>query len=114
MGEPETESSERVRWSLDLPEPLTDGEGHEFAVRVLAADSPLHHYVCVPQIPCAAFDLRVRFGPEMPEKVVALQRAFQLGAEDELTSGSAVVPDLAGEVRVRFRDLVPGFAYGLR
>ena len=71
-------------------------------------------YLCAPRHPCDLFDLHVRFGENVPERIVRLERAVR-GETSELTShGAELAPDEAGEVHVRFRHLAPGFAYGIR
>jgi hypothetical protein len=59
-----TSSRDRPGLALDLPEPLSQGEPHDFAVRFrLASPLAMRSYVVhVPGHPCELFDLRVRFG----------------------------------------------------
>lgn len=110
------ESSDRVGLALRLPEPLRRGARHEIGLRFRAhLGGP--RYVCVPRHPCDLFDLHVRFGARVPERIVRLEKVFQSDAADAGTRrprGAELAADDAGEVHVRFRDLAPGFAYGVR
>jgi hypothetical protein len=103
------ESSDRIGFALRLPEPLRRGGEHEVGLR-FRANLREPRYVCVPRHPCDRFDLHVRFGKRVPERIVRLDRADPGGP----SRGSVVLlPDEAGEVHVRFRHLAPGFAYGI-
>ncbi|WP_410630680.1 hypothetical protein [Amycolatopsis sp. cmx-4-83] len=109
----EMESSDRVGLALRLPAPLRRGQRHDIALRFRARlREP--HYVCVPRHPCELFDLHVRFGDQVPERIVMLQKAFQNDARDRFPRGTELTADDAGEVHVQFRHLAPGFAYGVR
>lgn len=70
------------------------------------------HYICVPRHPCDLFDLHVRFGDRVPDRIVVLEKAFQ--NDTRFPRGAVLETDDAGEVHVRFRHLAPGFAYGIR
>lgn len=107
------ESSDRVGLSLRLPEPLHRGEKHDIGLR-FRANLRAPHYVCVPRHPCDEFDLHVRFGDRVPDRIVRLEKAFQGDTRDRVPRGAELATDDAGEVHVRFRDLAPGFAYGIR
>ncbi|MEV6879634.1 hypothetical protein [Amycolatopsis sp. NPDC051128] len=109
----EMESSDRVGLSLRLPKPLRRGERHEIGLRFRATMRE-PHYVCVPRHPCDLFDLHIRFGERVPDQIVRLEKAFQADARDRAPRGDVLRTDDAGEVHVRFRHLVPGFAYGVR
>ncbi|SFW70016.1 hypothetical protein [Amycolatopsis australiensis] len=105
------ESSDRIGLALRLPAPLRRGERRDLGLR-FRANLREPHYVCVPRHPCEVFDLHVRFGDRVPGRIVRLDKASQ---EDTATlRGPVLEPDGAGEVHVRFRDLAPGFAYGIR
>jgi hypothetical protein len=105
------ESSDRIGLALRLPEPLRRGERHDVGLR-FRANMREPHYICVPRHPCDLFDLHVRFGERVPDRIVRLEKAFQ----DDTRSPRGVLleTDDAGEVHVRFRHLAPGFAYGIR
>jgi hypothetical protein len=105
------ESSERIGWSLRLPEPLRRGDRHEVGMR-FRANMREPHYICVPRHPCDLFDLHVRFGDRVPDRIVRLEKAFQ--NDTRSPRGAVLETDDAGEVHVRFRHLAPGFAYGIR
>jgi hypothetical protein len=92
---------------------LRRGERHEIGLRFRARMRE-PHYVCVPRHPCDLFDLHVRFGDDVPQRIVRLERAFQVDTRDRTPRGAALETDGSGEVHVRFRHLAPGFAYGIR
>ncbi|WP_233223571.1 hypothetical protein [Amycolatopsis sp. CA-128772] len=104
------ESSDRIGFALRLPDPLPRGARHEVGLR-FRANLREPRYVCVPRHPCDLFDLHVRFGHRVPERIVRLDKVIP----DDRPRGGAVLPaDDAGEVHVLFRHLAPGFAYGIR
>lgn len=102
------ESSDRIGLSLRLPGPLRRGERHDVGLR-FKANMREPHYICVPRHPCDLFDLHVRFGDAVPDRIVRLEKAHRGD-----TRGEMLETDDAGEVHVRFRHLAPGFAYGIR
>ena len=105
------ESSDRIGLALRLPEPLRRGERHDIGLR-FRANMREPHYICVPRHPCDLFDLHVRFGDRVPDRIVRLEKAFQ--NDTRSPRGAVLETDDAGEVHVRFRHLAPGFAYGIR
>ncbi|RZQ64931.1 hypothetical protein EWH70_08020 [Amycolatopsis suaedae] len=107
------ESSDRAGLVLRLPSVLGRGEQHDVALRYRAA-LRYPHYVCVPRRPVGQFDLHVRFARPVPDQVVRLDKVFQEDARNRSVHGTMLTPDESGEVHVRFRGLVPGFAYGVR
>ncbi len=107
------ESSDRIGLALRLPEPLRRGGRHDVGLR-FRTNLREPRYVCVPRHPCDHFDLHVRFGDRVPERITRLEKVFPGGADGWSRTGAALVADDAGEVHVRFRNLAPGFAYGIR
>lgn len=107
------ESSDRIGLALRLPEPLRRGERHDIGLR-FRANMQQPHYVCVPRHPCDLFDLHVRFGGQVPDRIVLLEKAFQDDTRRQPPRGESLEIDDAGEVHVQFRHLAPGFAYGIR
>lgn len=106
------EASDRWGYTLELPRPLSRGEAWEVAILFEPASALRPYMVCVPRHPCEAFDLRVRFGGT-PE-VRVLDGAFQRDVSDPGYRGKAHPVDSAGEVHLKFRNLMPGLAYGAR
>lgn len=107
------ESSDRVGLALRLPSPLRRGERHDVALR-FRATLRYPHYVCVPRHPVDRFELHVRFARPTPAEIVLLDNVFQDDARNRAVRGPALSPDGSGEVHVDFRQLAPGFAYGVR
>jgi hypothetical protein len=111
------EASDRYGFVLTLPEPLDQGDKHEFALRfrVPPGQEMQPHFVCVPQHRCDLFDLRVRFAPgTIPRAAWRLSDAFQRDVSDPVPHGHNVPVDQAGELHQRFEHLTPGKASGVR
>lgn len=111
------EASDRFRFTLALPRPLSKGESYDFALRfrLPTTRSMWPYLVCVPRRPCELFDLRVRFGRDrLPQRVRMLHGAFQRDVSDPVCHGHQHRIDQAGEIHMRFRQLTPGLAYGAR
>lgn len=114
------ESSERIGLVLQLPRRLERGEAHEYGMRIQVPKQRRiqPHFVCIPGIPKVsidAFNLRIRFDRDrLPQQVWRLDGAYQRDVDDPVPIGEPVSPDITGEVQVRFRNLAPGLAYGLR
>lgn len=107
------ESSDRFGLALKLPITLNHGDRHDIALRFRARIEP--HYVCVPRHPCDVFDLHVRLGNAgVPREVILLEKAFQEDVRDPIAAGRSIPVNEAGEVHVRFENLDPGFAYGIK
>ncbi|MEU5845311.1 hypothetical protein [Saccharopolyspora shandongensis] len=104
-------SSKLTGLALRPPEPLRRGQKHEIALRVRAA-KVLPYYVCVPKSACAEFTLTVRFGTQPPRTVGLLEKVLRNDLRS--ATGTPLETDAAGEVHVRFRNLQPEFAYGIR
>jgi hypothetical protein len=114
------ESSERIGLVLQLPRRLERGEAHEYGMRIQVPKQRRiqPHFVCIPGIPKVSidgFNLRIRFDRDLlPKQVWRLDGAYQRDVDDPVPIGEPVSPDITGEVQVRFRNLAPGLAYGLR
>lgn len=111
------ESSRRVGFAVQPPIPLAVAQHADFALRYSIPDGKeiRPHYVSVPRYRCDRFELRVRFGQDRrPGDVWRLDGAFQSDIDDPVGVGDGVPLDAAGELRVTFDDLKPGFAYGVR
>jgi hypothetical protein len=113
----ERASDSRFRYVLELPTPLRAGDRHEYGVSFrVPTNQPMRpHYVHTPSRRCDLFDLRVRF-PEhgIPVRAWRVMGAFLRVVDDGEPSGDPVRPDGAGDVRLVFRDLRPGFGYGVQ
>jgi hypothetical protein len=111
------ESSDRFAFDLALPKTLAKGETHDYALhfRVPEGQRMQPHFACVPKHPCDVFDLRIRFDQTRPlPRIWLLSNVFQRDVDDPLPGGEELVADEAGEVRLLFRNLTPGLAYGAR
>jgi hypothetical protein len=113
LGRRVRESKDRFGLALRLPEPLRRGARHEIGLR-FRANLREPRYLCVPRHPCDFFDLHVRFGENVPERIVRLAGAARGEANDPTSHGAELEADEAGEVHVQFQHLAPGFGYGIR
>lgn len=107
---------DRPAFALELPEPLSRGESHEFAIRfrLVRPQATRASVVHVPEQRCALFDLRVRFGRDRtPPHVWTLHDVHEAAGADPVRHGHPHPVDRAGEVHLRFSRLVPGLAYGV-
>jgi hypothetical protein len=113
----EMAAARRFAFSILLAKPLERNERAEFALKfqVPEGQAMQPHYVCLPRERCKLFDLRVRFDRDkLPTAVWQLAKTFQSDLDDPASRGTAIEPDSAGELHLRFEDLSPGFAYGAR
>jgi hypothetical protein len=111
------ESAEPFGFVLRLPRRLERRETHEFGLRfrVPAGQVMRPHYACVPKHPHDYFDLRVRFdAARLPSRIWRVENASQRDLDDPAAKGEDLAVDAAGEVRLYFRQLTPGLAYGVR
>jgi hypothetical protein len=111
------ESAERFGFVLRLPRRLDRRETHEFGLRLRVPEGQVMraHYACVSKHPHDYFDLRVRFDPaRLPVRIWRVENAFQRDLDDPAATGESLTVDAAGEVRLCFRHLTPGLAYGVR
>ena len=107
----------RFAMKLTFPEPLRNGDRHDFALRfrVPGGGTMRPHFVSVTKQPCDKVELRVKFDEKhVPSNVWMLDRAFQSDLVDPSQHGAPVRVDGAGELRVQFLAPDPGFAYGVR
>ncbi|RKT52832.1 hypothetical protein [Saccharothrix australiensis] len=103
--------------ALALPTAVRRGRSHDFAIRYRPATSheTWSYLVYVPRHPCDLLDLRGRFGDiAVPPRVWALQGADRSGGSVPAPRGHEHPVDRAGEIHLRFHDLTPGLAYGVR
>ncbi|HEY0640656.1 MAG TPA: hypothetical protein VGD67_23750 [Pseudonocardiaceae bacterium] len=115
--ERERVSCSRFRFVLGLPRPLAEGEEHTFGMTVrLPAEQPMRpHYLYVPERPCEAFELRVRFPDgRRPRRVERVDGAFHRDIDEVPGHAEAVVVDGVNEAFTSFGELVPRLGYGLR
>jgi hypothetical protein len=106
----------RGAYSLRLPEPLRQGQSHEFTLRArLGREQHARSwYACVLEYPCASLDLRVRFDRRrLPARITTFEHVHPRDFA-AATGGLTVHADAAAELRASFTDLAPGMAYGVR
>ncbi len=110
------ETTGRYSFALKLPTPLSKGETHDFAVWFRLPTEEMRPYLmCVPRHPCDLFDLRVRFAPtRVPPQIFTMNGAFQRDVSDPVYGGAQHRVDNHNEIHMRFRNLTPGLAYGVR
>ncbi|SER91798.1 hypothetical protein SAMN05216188_117133 [Lentzea xinjiangensis] len=105
---------ERPCFVLFPAEPLARGKAHEFLVRYRLRNRDAMHpcVLHVPERPCDAFDLRLRFGQDRKRIVRTFDGVLRRsGAEP---NGLQQAVDRAGDLHLRFRRLLPGLVYGAR
>jgi hypothetical protein len=101
---------------IALPKPLRAGDRHEYAMRVwLPAGQPMAtHYVHVPFRRSDAFELRVRFRPgHLPSAVWRVSGVPNTVIYERVPPMQTLALDKFGEIYVEFRELQPGFGYGI-
>lgn len=111
------ETTDRFGFRLVLPKTLKRDESHQIGMRFRVRENKptLPHYVCVPRQRCVDFDLRVRFNVDsLPDKIWRLNNTFQRDIDDPVPTGEPLELDPAGEIHIRFHELTPGLAYGIR
>jgi hypothetical protein len=104
------------RCVLQLPQPLAEGQEHEFAVvhRVSPARRLLPHYAFVPLVPCDRFSVSVRFQAlRWPAVLWRLTAVPPRLVDDEEPGDDRLDLDGTGTVRLRFSGLRAGHAYGV-
>lgn len=102
---------------IRLPRPLGYGERHTLSVAVrIPPGQPMHpRYIYYPLRRCDAFELRLRFDRRHEPGRVWQIPGLPRGVVDEYAASDALVrPDTAGEIRLDFHGLQPGFGYGAR
>jgi hypothetical protein len=113
----ERPSEQHFRWVMELPRKFGLGETHEYGIvfRLPQGQVMAPHYVLQPLVPCEAFDLMVRFDPErLPKMVWRLNGVVPRMIDDDRPCAELMRPDRFGEVRLEFRSLLQGFAYGVK
>jgi hypothetical protein len=111
------ESARRFGMALALPRPLNRGDEHEFGLRLKVPEGQVMrpHFVCVMKQPCDLLEVRVKFDEKKPPPAVwRLTKVFQDDLDDPAQRGDQVPIDAASELRITFRDVTPGFAYGVQ
>ncbi|MGW4215214.1 helix-turn-helix domain-containing protein [Lentzea sp. NPDC004789] len=110
-------SESRFQHVIRPATPLSAGDRHEYELRLRVPQGQLlsPHYVYAPKCRCDAFRLIVKFDPARPPAAVYMLEATPTASiYEEYPSGERVEPDVAGEVRVHFRNLRIGYGYGIR
>lgn len=101
---------------IALPQPLRQGDRHDYRLRLcIPPGQPMaSHYVHVPYRRSDYFELRVCFDRQhLPRAVWVLSAAPTAVIYERGPSQEVLQPDRFGEIQVRFRNLRPGFGYGL-
>jgi len=106
---------DRHSFTLVLPEPLSRGESHDFAVRFRLRDprAMRSYLVQASDHPCERFDLRVRFPADQdPPGVWTLRDAPETATFRPVHHGQQHAVNRSGEIHLRYRQLIPGLVYG--
>jgi hypothetical protein len=117
IGARERPSAQHFRYLINLPRRFRKGEIHEYGmVFRFPPDRPMApHYVLLPLTACESFDLTVRFHPnQVPPAVWQLNGVPPRMIDDDEPVGAMLRPDRFGELRLAFRDLRQGRAYGVK
>lgn len=110
-------SAEHFEFVLELPRPLRSGDSHEYGLAfAIPAGQPMRpHYVFQPLVPCEVFDLTVKFDPaRLPRDIWLVDGEVPRLLDETRNDGHRLTPDARGTVRLTFKDLQQGFAYGVR
>jgi hypothetical protein len=113
----ERPSEEHFRIVVELPRTYRRGETHEYAIRyqVPPGQPMAPHYVLQPLSPCLAFEVTVRFNPAVPPTSVwRLDGVPPRMVDAPQSPTDLLVPDRFGDVRLSFRQLRQGYAYGVK
>lgn len=113
----EQPSVTRFVFRLALPRPLQIGESHEFGMvsRIPPGQPMRSHYVFFPGRFCAEFDLRIRFDPDrLPRELWRVENVPYPDLDNGSAFGETLTLDNAGEIRVRFDNLILGYGSGVR
>ncbi|WP_410575311.1 hypothetical protein [Amycolatopsis sp. cmx-4-61] len=117
IGPGNREGQRHFRWLLDLPRALSRGDSHTYSLEYRIRDGfPIRpSYVFVPLVTCESFDVRVRFDPRRPPRVVwRLDRVPPSVLADPPQPGEPLPLDGACEVAQEFAAPQLGYAHGLR
>jgi hypothetical protein len=107
----------RFQFVVQLPAPLQPGQGHEYGLisRISGHEQMSSHYLVTPECQCNALDLTVRFHPDHPPRWVRCVAGETVRMyEEPRPLGQLLTPDDAGEVHVRFRNLILYLGYGVQ
>jgi hypothetical protein len=113
----ERPSGSYFRYFIGLPHPLSRGEPHDIGVLFsVPAVQPFNpRYTLQPLRRCDEFDLRIRFGSgNRPARIWAIGGLPRGMVDDFADPGALICPDTAGDIRLRYRNLRIGLAYGAR
>ncbi|MGW3967448.1 hypothetical protein ACWED2_47065 [Amycolatopsis sp. NPDC005003] len=117
ISEGTREGQRHFRWLLDLPRALDRGDSHTYSLvyRIRDGLPTRPSYVFVPLVTCESFEVRVRFDPRQPPRVVwRLDRVPPSVLADPPQPGEPLPLDGACEVAQEFAAPQLGYAYGLR
>jgi hypothetical protein len=110
-------SARRFLLELELPQPLSAGQTHDFAmeVKVPRGQAMRPTYVFWPERRCEQFNLVIRFDREsQPRTIWQVTKAFHRDT-DELEPGpDRLTVDNIGEVRASFDNLERSHGYGIQ
>ncbi|WP_410593745.1 hypothetical protein [Amycolatopsis sp. lyj-23] len=117
IGAGTRDGQRHFRWLLDLPRALSRGDSHTYSLEYRIRDGlPIRpSYVFVPLVTCESFEVRVRFDPCRPPRVVwRLDRVPPSVLADPPQPGEPLPLDGACEVAQEFAAPQLGYAHGLR
>jgi hypothetical protein len=106
-----------VEVRIELPQPLGTGQMHEFEI---SYELPMNqfrgpYYVVQPVTPFGTVSLAIRFDPRrVPIRARRIDGVMPPQVDSCPTGGGELLLDPSACVRVTFRDVHPGRAYGIR
>lgn len=113
----ERRPGEHFRIVVELPRTYRRGESHEYAIhyQIPPGQPMVPHYVLQPLSLCLAFDVTIRFNPAAPPTSVwRLDGVPPRVVDAPQSPDDLLVPDRFGDVRLSFRQLRQGYAYGVK
>ncbi|MFE6923065.1 hypothetical protein ACFVAV_18695 [Nocardia sp. NPDC057663] len=104
-----------VDFRMKLAKAIGVGQRHDYSASIVLGprDSIRPYYVVVPWRVCRFFRLRIRFGPNCPDKIWRINGLPPVSLEVLDFVGDRVLVDVSGQVELSFFDLQLARSYGV-